>query len=296
MNQRDKNSKLFSSIKTIGAPKIYLDDIFHYLMGSKWPYLILFIFSIFTFLNLLFASLYFVGGDCLANVRKGSFNDAFFFSLQTLTTIGYGNFYPKNLYAQGIVYLEAFTGLMVGAMITGIMFAKFSIPQARIMFSNNALITIHNGQQALAFRAANERGNHIVEAQVKVVVLQDEITEEGSRWRKMSSLKLMRESTPIFALSWSVIHPIDQDSPLFLLKEKDLIDKKAEILITIIGLDNTSGQTIHKRHSYHYSEIIWDAKFADIISYEDEGESERIIDYNKFHLIENLSIERFNQN
>jgi inward rectifier potassium channel len=268
-------------------------------MGSKWPYLILFIFSIFTFLNLLFASLYFVGGDCLANVRKGSFNDAFFFSLQTLTTIGYGNFYPKNLYAQGIVYLEAFTGLMVGAMITGIMFAKFSIPQARIMFSKNALITIHDGQPVLIFRAANERSNNIVEAQVKVVLLHQETMKDGSKWRKMSSLRLVRDSTPVFALTWSVIHPIEQDSPLFQLEEKDFIDKKAEILITIVGLDNTSGQTIHKRHSYHYSEIVWDVKFSDIISFTAEGE--RVIDYNKFHLIEKLSIEkpsieRFNQN
>jgi inward rectifier potassium channel len=275
----------FPNLKARGVQRKMHEDVYHYLLKTSWVKVFGLLFFIFLLLNAIFTCLYLFGGDCLEHARYASFAnsfiDSFFFSLQTITTIGYGNIYPKNLYAEVIVFIEAFCGLIIEAMATGLMFAKFSIPQARIVFSNNVVINKRNGKDTLMFRVANERGNHIVEAHTTVVLSVNDITEEGDQGRILIDLELIRKSTPVFALSWSVFHVIDEKSPLYNKTAKDFEKLDAMIFVSIVGIDNTSGQTIHTRHAYNYHDILCNSRFQDILKQDVDGN--RFIDFSIFH-------------
>ncbi|NER52105.1 MAG: ATP-sensitive inward rectifier potassium channel 10, partial [Symploca sp. SIO1A3] len=220
----------------------------------------------------------------LENASPGSFADAFFFSVQTMASIGYGVMHPRTDYANFIVTIEALVGLMALAMSTGLMFARFSLPTAKVIFSNVAVITPYNGVPTLIFRTANKRRNRILEAQVGVSLLRDEITKEGDFMRRFYDLKLVRNQTPIFALTWTVMHTIDESSPLYGATPESLVDNNSEIVMILTGLDETVSQTIHARHSYIESEIFWNHRFVDIFSRTRNGRP--LIDYTRFHDVE----------
>lgn len=263
----------------IGLRRQYLSDIYHYLIGISWAQFILIILFLFFIFIAAFAHIYLLGGNCLENARPNSFADYFFFSLQTFTTIGYGNIFPKNDYARIIVFGEAFIGLMFMAMTTGLVFSKFSVPTSRVIFSRNALMSKRNQKPVLTFRVANERGNQIVEAQLSVTLL---TTEDSSEYgRCMMKLDLIRKHSPIFALTWSIFHEIDEQSPLFGKNSQNLEKDNTQIIISLVGIDNISGQTIHARHIYNWSDIIWNARFEDILSKTENNI--HYIDYRKFH-------------
>lgn len=273
----------FPSIKAQGVHQKPYQDIYHYLLKASWLKVFGLLFVIFLLVNLFFTFLYLMGGDCLEKARAGSFADAFFFSLQTITTIGYGNIYPKNIYAEVIVFVEAFSGLIIEAMAAGLMFAKFSIPQSRIVFSNNIVVNERNEQDTLMFRVANERGNHIVEAHTQVVLSFNDFTLEGEHGRSLVDLELIRNNSPVFALSWSVFHVINENSPLHQKTMEDLKQMEAMIFVSIVGIDNTSGQTIHERHAYDFKDILWDHRFEDILMQAEDGS--RYIDFSRFQQV-----------
>ncbi len=258
-------------------------DLYHWLLALRWrPFLIL-ISLFYLSINCLFALLYMTTGDGIANAKAGSFKDAFFFSIQTLSTVGYGSMYPESLYAQILVTLEIWIGLLLLTILTGLMFARFSRPTAKVIFSNVAVICSYNGIPTLMFRAANRRDNRILEAQVKVSFLLNEISPEGHQLRRFYDLKLLRSQTPIFGLSWLIMYPIDQNSPLYGESKDSLELKEAEIWITLTGLDETFSQTIHTRHSYAIDEIWQNRRFVDIFSRNANGEY--YIDLSHFHEI-----------
>jgi inward rectifier potassium channel len=207
--------------------------------------------------------------------------DAFFFSVQTMATIGYGSMYPSTDYANLLVSIEALVGLLGVAMGTGLMFARFSRPTARVLFSGVAVIAPHNGVPALMLRVANERRNQILEAQIGVSLLRDEVTAEGNFMRRFYDLKLLRSQTRSFALSWMVIHEIDENSPLYGVTPELMAQTETDIVVTITGIDETASQTVHARHYYMTEEILWNMRFVDIFTKKSDGR--RMLDFHRFH-------------
>ncbi len=264
-----------------GSSRFYWKDPYHWLLTISWAQFLTVIAIVYVAANVLFALAYLAGGDGIENARSGSFFDAFFFSVQTMASIGYGAMYPRTTYANIIVTIEALAGLMGLAMGTGLMFARFSRPTARVLFSRVAVITSYNGLPTLMFRAANERHNQILEAQVKVTMLRDEVTSEGQAMRRYHDLKLVRSETSVFALTWTVMHVIDEKSPFYGMTPESLAQENLELIVTLTGLDETVSQTINARHSFIAKEILWNMRFVDILSVMPDGS--RCVDYSRFH-------------
>ncbi len=264
-----------------GIPHSKWRDPYHLLLTLNWSWFIGLTAASYIVANALFALLYLAGGDCIQNARPGYFSDAFFFSVQTMASIGYGAMYPKTDYANVLVTIEALVGLMGLAMGTGLMFARFSRPTARVLFSGVAIIAPLNGVPTLMFRAANERRNQILEAQMGVSLLRNEVTAEGESMRRFYDLKLLRSQTRNFSLTWTVMHQIDESSPLYGETPESLAETETDIVITLTGLDETVSQTVHARHYYMTEEILWNMRFVDILSRKPDGR--RMIDYTRFH-------------
>jgi inward rectifier potassium channel len=266
----------------IGAPSPRRGDVYHALLTAPWPVLIAMLAFGFAGANVLFACAYLALGNGIANARPGSFTDAFFFSIQTMATIGYGSMAPQTLAANVVVAFEAFGGVLGFAMLTGLTFAKFAHPTARVLFSEVAVVTTRDGVPSLMFRMANERGRTaIVEAQAHVVLARDETTAEGERVRRFHDLELSRRQNAIFSLTWTAIHPITPSSPLYGATADMLTASDAVVVASVTGFDEAFAQTVHARHSYAAAEVIWGARFADILSVGPTGE--RRIDYTRFH-------------
>ncbi|HWE00530.1 MAG TPA: ion channel [Bryobacteraceae bacterium] len=185
----------------------------------------------------------------------------FFFSAHTLTTVGYGNFAPRGILANSVASVEALTGLLGFSVLTGLLVARASKPSARIRFSRNALIAPYQNASALMFRAANERPYNLMEVEARVMLMTVD-SSSATPQRKFDLLALERPSILFFALSWTVVHPIDESSPLFGRTAEDLERLQAEVLVMIKGFDETFGQTVNARYSWRYDELIWGAKFT----------------------------------
>jgi inward rectifier potassium channel len=265
----------------IGAWYHYWRDPYHLLLTIPWTGFFLLICIFYLAINTLFAFIYLLGGDCIANAQPGSFADAFFFSVQTLASIGYGAMYPQTIYANIVVTIEAIVGVMGIALMTGLAFARFSRPTARVIFSRVAVITSYEGLPTLMFRTANQRRNIIIEAQMRVYLMRDEISTEGHFMRRIHDLKLLRNQTPNFMLSWSVMHIIDESSPLYGMTPESLTKTNSLLLISLTGLDETVAQVVHARQTYTSNQVLWNAKFVDIMHHTPDGH--RYVDYNHFH-------------
>ena len=273
------------NFRVLGVTHFHWSDFYHWLMTISWQQLWVIIISCYFVINTLFAFLYLGSNGGIANAKPGSFIDAFSFSIQTMATIGYGAMYPTNLYTHILVAIEVFIGLIGMAMITGLMFARFSLPTARVLFSKVAVISPYNGVPTLMFRIANQRHNWIVEAQVRVtVLLNEEVTPEGHSMRRFCDLKLIRSETPMLTLTWSVMHHIDEDSPLYGWSENDfknINNQDIQFFVTLTGLDETVSQTIHTGHVYTLDKIIWHKRFVDVMYAGTDGK--RYFDYSHFH-------------
>jgi inward rectifier potassium channel len=253
-------------------------DLYHHLLTASWPALLMTIAAAFAAVNAIFAVIYMLDRG-IENARPGSFADAFFFSVQTMATIGYGKLAPDTTLANILMTVEALTGLLGLAMVTGLVFAKFSRPTARVRFSRVAVISRRDGVPSLMFRMANVRGNRIVDATVHVVLARQEKTMEGEEVRRFFDLALQRYRNSIFSYSWTAIHPITETSPLHGQTRQSLERAGAEIIVSMTGLDESFGQTVHARHSYRPRDIEWGARLADILERTPQG---LVIDYSHF--------------
>jgi inward rectifier potassium channel len=268
-------------VLAIGLPRPWFRDLYHFALRISWSRFLGIGIALFAAANALFALVYLIPGDAISNARPGSFADAFFFSIQTMATIGYGVMAPATFYANLIVTLETGFGLIFLAVATGLVFARFSRPTARVLFSRVAVIAPHNGVPTLSFRAANLRHNQILQAEVGVVLLRDEETREGETIRRFYDLKLARHRSPVFAMTFTVMHAIDDDSPLHRATAATLQAQNAELIVTATGIDETMAQPVHVRTSYLPDEILWDHRFADLFGWTEDGR--RVIDYRRFH-------------
>lgn len=233
--------------------------------------------------NTIFALIYMLEPGSIANARPGSLLDAFFFSVQTMGTIGYGVLNPQTLFGNWVVTAEAAVGMLGVALATGLMFAKASRPRPNFLFSQVMTVNNMNGKRTISFRVGNTRGNDIVDAKVSVNVVLEEVTAEGQHLRRMYPLTLIRDNSPLFALTWVVMHEINADSALnqFDWSEENL--KLVSIIVTLMGHDGTYGQTCYARHIYYPDQILADHRFVDVISELPDGRL--MIDYDKFHFV-----------
>ncbi len=272
-----------TKIKREGVRRMSRKDFYVNSLSTSWFKLISFIIFSYISINCFFAYLYLLDEGGVANARAGSFVDAFFFSIQTLATIGYGVMSPQTLYTNIVVAIEAFTGLLGLALATGIIFSKISMPSPRILFSNKSLISPYKNANCFMFRLGNLRNSQIADPTIKAVLICDEKDEEEKNRRVFYDLELMRDSVPILTPSWTVRHKITKDSPLFNLTKEDLKNLNIEIIVSIIGFDEVLSQTVHSHYSYIANEIIFGGKFVDIMSWDKNGELK--VDYKRFHNI-----------
>ncbi|MBK8481479.1 MAG: ATP-sensitive inward rectifier potassium channel 10 [Proteobacteria bacterium] len=281
MNASAPRPRFGEKVVRLGVRQTPWADVYFQVMDSSWPQLMGLVVAAFVAANALFAGLFLLGGDCVKNLAPGSFGQAFFFSVETMSTIGYGAMVPKTTYASMVVTLEALVGVLGFAVVTGLTFAKFARPRARVLFSERAVITRYHGQPALMFRVGNTRTNEVVEATVRVAVLKDEVSPEGQSMRRLHDLRLIRTTTPIFYLSWTVIHPIDVHSPLYGLDAQARHDGHVLVIATLTGIDSTLASQVHARHVYHPDEVLLNRTLVDIIETLPDGQLQ--IDYRRFH-------------
>jgi len=279
----------FTRVRAVGTAYAPHKDLYHFVLARSWPEFFVLVAVGFLLVNTIFAALYLVQPGSIANARPGSFEDAFYFSVQTLATIGYGGMTPVTRYAHIVVTFEAFMGVLAVALITGITFTRFARPSVRVLFSNRVVLAPRNGVPHLMFRMANWRRNRIVEARLGVVLLVTEVTREGEILRRQIDLPLVRDRTGVFFLTWTAMHRIDESSPFHGPNALErLRATQAELFLALTGLDETIGQTIHARRQYSLNDIVTNVRFADVMS--DEPDGTRVIDYSRFHDVVPLEI------
>ncbi len=265
-------------------------SIYHYLLKMSWKSFFGITFSLYLGTNLLFALAFLLCGPgalhgVMGRTTTERFAEAFFFSVQTFTTIGYGRVNPLGLAANSLVAVEAIVGLMGFAVATGLVFARFSRPNAQILFSKHAIIAPYRGITAFEFRIINERSNQLLEVEVTVLFSRME-DNQGKRIRRFHELPLERKKVMFFPLNWTIVHPIDETSPLYGATQEDLAESNAEFLILLTGIDENFSQTVHTRSSYKYDEVIVGAKFGDMFQQSTDGHTS--VDLRRIHDIEIL--------
>ncbi len=260
-------------------PASIANDAYHFLRTASWPRIILLFAAVFLLANLVFATILYVGRAEIMNAH--GFIDLYWFSVQTMATIGFGYLAPVDHFANVVVTVEAFFGIMMTALITGIVFSRFSTPSARVIFSKVALITTHDGQRSLLFRMANERATAIVEATVRVYLIRDDKLANGESFRRVYDIALRRATSPVFALSFTVVHPIDEQSPLYRKTAVDLRESNANIVVTFTGIDDRLAATVHSRYLWTWNEIVYDERFVDLIKTDEQGK--RYLDLAPIH-------------
>ena len=258
-------------------------DPYHRIMTLSWSRFFVYSTIIYIFVNIFFAGLYMLQPGGITNVDPNSFWDHFNFSVQTISTIGYGHTYPISNYAHFVVFIEVFVGVLNLALATGIFFAKVSLPSAKIIFSQKALITNYDQKKSFLLRVANTRSNQIIDAKVYITLMRKEKTLEGIDMRRFYDMKVVRKHSPLFSFSWTVIHTIDEASPLFGASAEDLINSETEFIVTLMGIDGTYSQTIYDKYFYSASDVHWGGQFADILHTNAKGVTE--INYRDFHKI-----------
>jgi inward rectifier potassium channel len=237
--------------------------------------------GLYLLLNLGYAVLFALRPGSVSGARPGSLLDAFFFSIETMSTVGYGEMYPATLYGHVLMTMNVVTGVLLVPLATGLMIAKFTLPAARVLFSRNAVVSRFDGVPMLMFRVANIRKNQIIEARVKLTLLRDEETAEGHQYRRMLDLPLARDSSPFFALTWTVMHPIDEASPFYGMGPEDCRSSAMQLTAVLTGIDSTTSSTVYARHGYAPSDILFNRFFVDVLKVKEDGGVE--IDFNRFH-------------
>ena len=264
-------------------PEFILDP-YHYFLKISWLWFFGYLFSFFLLMNTLSAVLILLdpSGDPLGNTTNNhSFLEAFFFAVQTTMTIGYGFLYPKSLYANFVTTGISFISFCFTAMSTGLVFARFSVPRAKIIYSRNVTITRKpDGYQELRFRLTSSRSSSLIEALLNVAILRLEVQSDGSQMRRVHDLKLDRSRMPLISLLWVVAHKIDESSPLWGMTLEEMRRDGVLIWLTLTGIDSGSSQNVHSRHIYTTDDILMNHTFVDVIH---EDNNQRWLEMEDFH-------------
>ncbi len=257
------------------------NNFYHWLLGTTWTSFMLLVVFVYLGTNLLFAFAYIACGDgAITSAQPGSLLDVFFFSVQTMATIGYGRMTPVGSWPNAIVTFEAFFGIVYSALTTGLAFARFTRPTAGVRFSKVAVVGNHDGVKTFKFRVANDRSSHIVEAQLRLWLIAESMTSEGERYRRSVELQLHRSESPVFSLTWTAMHSVDEASPLKDFLGKAELNGNWHLLITFTGYHESLANQVYARHVYLPRDVQQNATFVDIVTVSPDGS--RIIDLANF--------------
>jgi len=265
---------------THGVKAHFLHDSYHYAMTSSWPVFFAAFAALFLSLNIIFAILYALDLHAIANLYPNNFWGAFFFSVETLATVGYGDMHPQTVYGHIVSTIEIFTGMSGIAMITGVMFARFSRPRAKILFTRHPVTYQQNGEHVLSIRIANARMNIIAEASAKLRLLRMEKTAEKSNFVRIIDLPLKRDQHPMFSLGWNLFHVIDEHSPLYQISDQQMEQQQIRLILSIDGVDETTSQSIRARHIYRWDAFRFNHRYRDISSFDEQMNNH--MDFNLF--------------
>ncbi len=279
--QRFLDNKGRPTLEAVGLPRAPLRDLYHRLVIVRWSAFIFGWLVIYTVLHFLFAGLYTLAPGSVTAVD--GFWDAYFFSVQTMMTIGYGTMSPLTTYAHVLVTIEAYLGMFLTAVLTGLIFAKFATPTANVMFANWVVVSKHEGKPTLSMRMANARGNRLISAALDVAVAKTVTTLEGETFRRVVDLKLVRNTNPLFWVGWTAMHVIDETSPFYGETTESLTQKGMEMIVILSGVDENTSQSVHARRSYGAEEIKYGARYVDIIAAAQNAGGLRRVDYRRFH-------------
>lgn len=257
------------------------NNFYHWLLGTSWTSFLLLVVFVYLSTNLLFAFAYIACGDgAITHAEPGSLLDVFFFSVQTMATIGYGRMTPVGHGANAIVTFEAFFGIVYSALTTGLAFARFTRPTAGVRFSKVAVVGNHDGVKTFKFRVANDRSSHIVEAQLRLWLIAESMTSEGERYRRSVELQLHRSESPVFSLTWTAMHSVDDSSALKEFLGRADIEQQWHLLITFTGYHESLANQVYARHVYLPKNVQQNATFVDIVTVMPDGG--RVIDLTNF--------------
>ncbi len=268
-------------IEAVGQRVDLFDDFYHSVLESSWRRFLAGVCGVYLLANAIFAGLYMVEPGSIT-AASGGFRDAFFFSVQTMSTIGYGTMVPATRFADVLVTVEALFGILLVAVLTGITFARFARPTAKVLFSEKMVIARRDGVRYLMVRMANWRHNNVVEAHLRMFILHRSRTSEGEELRIPAELELVRSRTAVFWMSWTAVHRIDESSPFFSPESfARLRDHGTGIYLFFSGVDQTISTRIHASHTYSLDDIVDGARFVDILSRRADGV--QVINYRNFH-------------
>jgi inward rectifier potassium channel len=255
-------------------------DVYQWVLALSWTRFIIFISSAYIAINLIFATLYSLGGDSVAGMRSGSFLEGFFFSIQTLATVGYGHMYPQTAYGHVVATIEIVSGMFWLAVMTGLIFVRFSRPTARIVFSKCLVIAPFNGQPTLMLRVANLRSQSMVETEFRVMFMRDEpLQEDGEMFRHFYSLKLHFERLIVFPAALTLRHTIDQTSPLYGETPESLETSRALFVASVVGVETVIPAAVQCQKDYSWQDVRFGQRFVDV--YTDDGDGRLTVDYGR---------------
>ena len=268
-------------IKAIGGETAFWNDFYHLAMTMSFLRFLATTLALYVGINVIFALLYAVDEGSVANVAAPRFLNLFFFATEAFTTVGFGEMHPATAWGHVVYALQGFSALLLTAALTGLIFARFSKPRARMIFADNPVISKHDGKTHLMLRVANARHNYIADASATLWMTRAEKSKEGQRFRRFHELKLGRGQNPAFVLSWTLFHVIDAESRLFGLTAEDMAAGNYQFIVTLKGSDGTATQELRARKSYGYDDLLWGRRYADILTTDKEGVT--TLDYRHFH-------------
>jgi inward rectifier potassium channel len=268
-------------LQRLGHRQVAGFDIYHHVMAASWTGFFAVLAAAYVAFNFVFGLLYLIVPGSLANARPGSVADAFFFSVHAMAAQGYRDIHAATLYADLLVTGEVMCGLVVIALITSLVFARFSCPKAGIVFSKQAVITTADEQPTLLIRVANQRNNLVIDAEATAIITHDLSEASSGIMRRFEDLKFVRSRTPLWTCTWTLMHRIDQSSPLWGMNPEDLTAQNAEICVAITGIDETLAVPVCGHFSYPAHEVVWNHRFADVFGMSKTGRFQ--IDYARLH-------------
>ncbi|MBK1881409.1 hypothetical protein JIN85_03215 [Luteolibacter pohnpeiensis] len=256
-------------------------DLYRNILSLTWPRFLLAVLAVYLLLNLLFATAFTLGGPCLAEVPQGSFPGAFFYSVQTLSTVGYGHVYPKTAYGDIVTTLEIMVGMFFTAAITGLIFVRFSRPVAQLLFSDHLVICHYNGMPTLQFRVANLYHQTMVDAEFRLMMVRKEAIDDEEDARRFHTLKLEYDRLILFPTALTIRHVIDETSPLFGVTPASLESSASRFMASIVCVDTVIPASVHSEADYLWSDVRFDHRFVEIYHEHPDGRME--VDYGRVH-------------
>jgi inward rectifier potassium channel len=256
-------------------------DAYQWLLSLSWPQFAAFIAGVYIVINLVFAEFYALGGQSIAGMTPGSYFDAFFFSVQTLATVGYGHWYPQNVYGHVLTTVEIITGMFGLAVMTGLIFVRFSRPAARILFSKPIVIGTLNGRPTLMLRVGNLRAQSMVEAEFRILFTRDEPILEGDTFRHFYNLKLHFDRLISFPAALTLRHTIDEQSPLYGETPESLRASRALFTASVVGIDPVIPAAVQTQRDYNWRDVRFGERFVEI--YSESGDRKLTVDFGRLH-------------